>query len=189
MNYFTQLDMPSFPLQECLSSLIARDIINFDAGNQICLNTIPTDPGNFKLGCGSLERDWSSSYTITSDTGIETCIIPDKCVTMHPSDFTVLCTQFKDTVFEEVYQLIKSKYSIGRVRMIKSTPKTCMSWHMDHTLRLHYVVTTAPGCFMVIKDQVVHLPPDTWWVTDTTRPHTAFNGGASSRVHLVAEIL
>jgi hypothetical protein len=58
---------------------------------------------------------------------------------------------------------------------MKSEPKTCLSWHVDFSTRIHYPMKTQEGCFMVIADEVCHLTENTWWWTDTVLPHTAFN--------------
>jgi len=42
---------------------------------------------------------------------------------------------------------------------------------------------------MVIDDEVMHIPQNQWWMTDTTKYHTALNGSDQSRIHLVAAIL
>jgi hypothetical protein len=70
-----------------------------------------------------------------------------------------------------------------------SKPKTCLSWHTDSSKRLHYPLKTQEGCFMVIEDEVFHIPKNQWWLTDTVLPHTAFNSSKELRIHLVASIL
>ena len=42
---------------------------------------------------------------------------------------------------------------------------------------------------MVIEDEVLHMPADTWWYADTTLKHTAMNASNEYRIHLVAAIL
>jgi hypothetical protein len=42
---------------------------------------------------------------------------------------------------------------------------------------------------MVIADEVLHLERNTWWWTETTEPHTAFNASFKSRIHLVVVVL
>jgi hypothetical protein len=64
-----------------------------------------------------------------------------------------------------------------------------LSWHMDSTPRIHYVIKSQPGCLMVIEDTAKYLPTQTWWHTDTTKKHTAFNGSYEDRIHLVATVL
>jgi hypothetical protein len=85
--------------------------------------------------------------------------------------------------------MLNQQYILGRVRIMKSEPKTCLSWHNDNSERLHYPLSTHSGCFMVIEDEVMHLEYNNWYITDTTKKHTAFNGSTNSRIHLVAVIL
>jgi hypothetical protein len=42
---------------------------------------------------------------------------------------------------------------------------------------------------MVIEDEVKFLPENTWWKTNTLKPHTAFNASKENRIHLVAVLL
>ena len=42
---------------------------------------------------------------------------------------------------------------------------------------------------MVIEDECLHLENNKWYLTDTTKYHTVFNGSMNSRIHLVASIL
>lgn len=48
---------------------------------------------------------------------------------------------------------------------------------------------TQEGCYMVIEDEVKHLPQNTERPTDTTVNHTVFNGTKENRLHLVVSIL
>jgi hypothetical protein len=72
---------------------------------------------------------------------------------------------------------------------MKSKPKTCLSWHVDTTPRIHFPIKTQDGCFMVIDNEVQHLTKNTWWWTNTVAPHTAFNASKEDRIHLVAVVL
>jgi aspartyl/asparaginyl beta-hydroxylase (cupin superfamily) len=92
-------------------------------------------------------------------------------------------------VFEEIYYTLQKYYTLGRVRLMQSKPKTCLTWHNDNSKRIHLPIKTNAGCQMVIENQVQHMPAGTWWLTDTTVPHTAFNASTESRIHLVAVVL
>jgi hypothetical protein len=96
---------------------------------------------------------------------------------------------FKGTVFEEMYHVASEYWDFGRVRIMLSQPKTCLSWHRDTTDRLHYPIKTQEGCLMVIDNQVQFLAQDEWWYTYTKVPHTAFNGSRESRCHVVFTII
>tara|TARA_B100002019_G_scaffold192426_1_gene166441 strand:+ start:8350 stop:8895 length:546 start_codon:yes stop_codon:yes gene_type:complete len=152
---------------------------------QICLNSTKDDPDNYLLGAGSLIKDWSDAL---STEGRHTSKTPK--IEYKEEDFTELCSIFKGTVFESVYIKIKQHFKIGRIRIMTSKPKTCLSWHYDLHKRLHYVMRTNEfGCYMIIEKEIQHLPHNTWWVTDTTKYHTAINASQNDRLHLVGTIL
>ena len=97
---------------------------------------------------------------------------------------------FKDTYFKEVFDVLSSKYKLGRVRILLKEPRSTLSWHRDPEPRLHIPLITNPGCLMVIDNVAKHMPADgSVWVTNNTKYHNAFNGGEENRVHLVACVL
>jgi len=181
---FQQLDHPTYDLYPVLCELLSTGAVSW-AGNQMCINSVDNDPANFNLGTGSLEWDWDNQYKDENDV-LQT---PRRAVVYTEADFTTLSPQFNNTAFASVFELLASTYRVGRVRIMRSVPKTCLSWHMDSTPRIHYVIKTQPGAFMVIEDTSKYLPTQTWWLTDTTLKHTAFNGSYEDRIHLVATIL
>ena len=78
---------------------------------------------------------------------------------------------------------------MGRVRILKKSPRSTLSWHRDPEPRLHIPIITNPGCRMVIEDKAIHMPADgSAWITDATKYHNAFNGGEEDRIHLVATL-
>ena len=156
--------------------------------NQICLNSIPEEPDNYKLGVGSLIFDWDKMEREVKND-MHTISAPRSQRKLHDRDFTVLCSQFKGTRFEQIYNEIASRYKIGRARLMMNLPHNCLSWHVDATPRIHYPLKTQEGCLMVIEDEVLHMPADTWWYADTTLKHTAMNASNEYRIHLVAAIL
>lgn len=189
MNYFKQLNFPIFDsMYEELNDMIGRSLISWGSNNQICINTIPQDLDNYDLGTGSLVYDWSNSYKI-DENGVSRIIVPPRDFSLKEKDFSEVCSQFKGTVFEKMFNMLSQRYSLGRVRIMKSEPKTCMSWHIDDTPRIHFPIKTQRGCFMAIENEIFHLPEKTWWWTDTTKEHTAFNASKESRIHIVAVIL
>lgn len=186
MKYFKELNFQAFPkmLPE-LYTLINNGTLEWGSHNQVCLNSTQEKPTDYKLGTASLDYDWDNKEIIV-ENGITRIVVPKKAVPLKDSDFTILCDQFKNTVFEDVYNMLSNNFKIGRIRLMRLEPKTCLSWHVDHTARIHYPLTTQEGCHMVIDNEVIHLPQDTWWTTDTTKLHTAFNASKESRIHLVA---
>ena len=104
--------------------------------------------------------------------------------------YTELCPEFEGTYVEEVYNLIKSKFKVGRVRFLMKPPRSCLSWHRDPEMRLHIPIITNVGCRMVIEDTSFHMPANgDGYITDNTKYHNFFNGSEFDRVHLVATVL
>jgi len=155
-----------------------------DYDNQICINGVPGKTDDLSYGSGSLARDWNSSYW---DNG--QLIVPLKENILQESDFTELCDHFYGTVFEEIYKEMKKFFKLGRIRFMRSVPKTCLSWHRDDSMRLHYPITTHEGCLMVYDNSVYHLEKNNWYLADTLKFHTAINSSRRERIHLVASVL
>ena len=109
-------------------------------------------------------------------------------------DYCVFIPEIGHTYFKEVYDTLKdfvaTKYdgTLGRVRLIKSVPRVCLSWHRDPEPRLHVPIVTNIGAKMIIEDEVKHLPVGRAWYTNTIFYHSQFNGGEEDRVHLVTSI-
>lgn len=187
MNKFEELDLPIYDLYNELQKLIEQEkIVYKDDTDQICLNSIEGKEENYNFGRGSLHFDWDASYY---DHKKEKMVVPLREDKVEEKDFTVLCTQFKDTPFEIVYNALKEKFTLGRVRLIRSRPKTCMSWHKDDHPRVHFPLKTQEGCIMIIQDEMMHLEQNKWYITDTTVHHTAINSSREDRIHLVATII
>jgi len=105
-------------------------------------------------------------------------------------EFTQIATPWNGTVFEDVVNEIRIYFSIGRVRIMSLEPKTCLSWHRDDTIRLHLPLQTNENCFMVIDKEVKHLEQGKWYLTNTLKHHTVFNGNKEfTRYHLVINLL
>ena len=125
-------------------------------------------------------------YTKPDETGKE--VMRDKPI--DESKYTELVSDFKNTYFEEVYKKLKSKFKLGRVRILLKEPRSTLSWHRDPEPRLHIPIITNPGSIMVIDNVAKHLPADgSVWITNNTKYHNAFNGGEENRIHLVACVL
>lgn len=190
MNFVELNDLPKLELQASLDNLLNSQVVSWHKLNhQICLNTVPGEENNYSLGCGSLVWDWDNAREIENEDGSKTLDVPRFDVEKQETDFTVLCNQFAGTSFETAYRALESKYHLGRVRIMRSNPKTCLTWHVDRHPRVHYPIKTQEGCIMVIEDRAQHLPQDTWWFTNTLEKHTAFNGSGEIRIHLVATIV
>jgi hypothetical protein len=79
-------------------------------------------------------------------------------------------------------------YEIGRMRIMRLTPRTCYSFHRDLTPRIHVPIITNPENYMIIETELKHLTPGKIWWTDTRKLHTALNTGERDRFHLLVEV-
>ena len=153
-------------------------IKNFAA---IPLNQIPGDKSSTE---GHNVR--GTYWTIPDETGKEAK--RDKPI--DESKYTELVQEFKGTYFEEVFNILRKNFKLGRVRILLKEPRSTLSWHRDPEPRLHIPIYTNPGAIMVIDKRAQHMPADgSVWVTNNLKYHNAFNGGEENRVHLVACVL
>lgn len=180
--------LPRYDLQDELNALLRDDSIRWK-DNQICLNCTSENSYDYSEGVGSLRYDWPNAKKIKDKNGNEKIDVPLRDNPLPESAFQYFCKAFGDTQFEQIYQELAKRYKLGRVRLMKSKPKTCLSWHQDTSKRLHYPIKTQEGCLMVIEDTAYKLEQYTWYETDTTKHHTALNGSKEERIHLVACVL
>jgi len=149
--------------------------------NAICVNRIPDDENSI-TGGNVRGLYWTKPDTTNHE---EQRLEPVKELL-----YTELCPEFKDTYVEEVYNLISSKFKLGRVRFLMKPPRSCLSWHRDPEMRLHIPIITNEGCRMVIENTSFHMPSNgNGYITDNTKYHNFFNGSEFDRVHLVATVL
>lgn len=153
-------------------------ITNFAA---IPINRIPGDVDSIK---GHNVR--GEYWTFPDESGKE--VKRDKSI--DESKYTEIVPEFKNTYLEEVYNTLKKKFKLGRVRILLKEPRSTLSWHRDPEPRLHVPIITNPGCKMVIEDIAKHMPADgSVTITNNTKYHNFFNGGEQDRIHLVACVL
>ena len=153
-------------------------IKNFGA---IPLNEIPGDKDSTK---GHNVR--GTYWTLPDESGKEA--MRDKPI--DESKYTQLISNFHNTYFEEVYNVLTKNFKLGRVRILLKEPRSTLSWHRDPEPRLHIPIVTNPGCKMVIEDVAKHMPADgSVTITNNTKYHNFFNGGEQERIHLVACVL
>ena len=153
-------------------------ISNFGA---IPVNQIPNDDDSIK-GNNVRGIDW----TIPDEKGKEV----SRDVPIDESKYTQLVPEFENTYFKEVYETLKKRFKLGRVRLLLKEPRSVLSWHKDPEPRLHIPIITNLGCSMVIENVAKHLPADGQvTITNNTKYHNFFNGGEQNRVHLVACVL
>ena len=146
--------------------------------NAICVNRIPDDENSI-TGGNIRGLYWTKPDTTNHEE--------QRLEPVEEHLYTEICPEFKDTYVEEVYNLISSKYKIGRVRFLMKPPRSCLSWHRDPEMRLHIPIITNEGCRMVIEDTSFHMPKNgNGYITDNTKYHNFFNCSEVDRVHLVA---
>ena len=153
-------------------------IKNFAA---IPLNQIPGDKSSIE---GHNVR--GIYWTIPDESGKEA----KRDMYIDESKYTELLAEFRGTYFEEVFNILKKNFKLGRVRILLKEPRSTLSWHRDPEPRLHIPIITNKGCRMVIEDVSKHMPADgSVTITNNTKYHNFFNGGEQNRIHLVACIL
>ena len=147
----------------------------------ICLTRKPGDPESVK---GSKAR--GIYWTKPNKSGVEV----SRDIKIDESEYSEFIPDYENTYFKEVFDIISTKYKLGRIRILLKEPRSTLSWHRDPEPRLHIPIITNPGCLMVIDNVAKHMPADgSVWITNNTKYHNAFNGGEENRVHLVACVL
>ena len=95
-----------------------------------------------------------------------------------------------NTYFKNVYDVLSQHFRLGRARILKLDSRSSLSYHRDPEARLHIPIITNPGALMIVDKEAHHMPANGGvYYVDTTKYHTALNGGNQSRVHLVVTIL
>ena len=172
-------------LQEAYRQIITTK--KFDDGGgishfgAICLTRKPGDPESVK---GSKAR--GIYWTKPNKSGEEV----SRDIDIDESEYSEFIPDYENTYFKEVYEVISSRFKLGRVRILLKEPRSTLSWHRDPEPRLHIPIITNPGCIMVVDNVAKHMPADgSVWITNNTKYHNAFNGGEENRIHLVACVL
>ena len=147
----------------------------------IPINQIPND--NNSIDGHNLRGKY---WTIADESGKEV----SRDIEIDESKYTQLVSEFENTYFKEVYETLRKKFKLGRVRLLLKEPRSTLSWHKDPEPRLHIPIITNLGCSMVIENVAKHLPADgNVTITNNTKYHNFFNGGEQARIHLVACLL
>lgn len=95
---------------------------------------------------------------------------------------------FIGTYFEDIINMFP--FEVCRVRFLRLSSKSCYRFHRDMTYKFHIPIITNPSNMMIWPEQthrhIVHLPADGHiYFTETAISHTALNGGADYRYHIV----
>ena len=153
-------------------------VSNFGA---ISLTQIPGDPDSIK---GNKAR--GVFWTKPNQSGKE--VVRDEMI--NEAAYSEFIDDYKNTYFKEVFEVLSTKYKLGRVRILLKEPRSTLSWHRDPEPRLHIPIITNPGSIMVIENIAKHMPADgSVTITNNTKYHNFFNGGEQDRIHIVACVL
>ena len=117
----------------------------------ISLTQIPGDPDSVK---GSKAR--GVYWTKPDKSGKEV----SRDVTVDESAYSEFIKDYDNTYFKEVFDVLSSKYKLGRVRILLKEPRSTLSWHRDPEPRLHIPIITSPGAIMVVDHVAKHMPAD-----------------------------
>ena len=162
------------------------EVLNADKKyRQICLTKKEGQeaPRCFYEGSGGVYRTMVDSQEVVRQQELD------------ERDYSVFISELNHTYFKEVYdtlsEYVDKQYDgqLGRVRLMKSAPRNCLSWHRDPEPRFHVPIITNIGAKMVIEDEVKHLSTGRAWYTNTVYYHTQFNGGEAERVHIVSSLV
>jgi len=106
------------------------------------------------------------------------------------SVYTELIPEIKNTYFEEVYNKLSEFFVLGRLRALSLEPRRSLSYHRDPEPRVHIPIISNPGALTMVGNFCTYLPANgsAYWM-ETTKYHSAMNGGEERRVHIVATIL
>ena len=110
-----------------------KGVSNFGA---ISLTQIPGDPNSIK---GHKAR--GVFWTKPDGSGKE--VIRDEKI--DEAAYSEFIDDYKDTYFKEVFDVLSSKYKLGRVRILLKEPRSTLRWHIDPEPRLHIPIITNPG--------------------------------------------
>lgn len=144
-------------------------------------------PVNQRLGADALtETDLSGRYYARLDDRYEEVAVED---IVDEAAYTELNPIFSGTAFEDVFNALKQRFTLGRMRVLGKVPYNCNSWHRDPEPRIHIPIISNPGSLFVVNNHCTHLPADgSVYFTDTRGYHTGLNGGNQDRIHIVAAI-
>ena len=132
-------------------------VTNFGA---ISLTQIPGDPESIK---GNKAR--GVFWTKPDSSGKEA----RRDEMIDEAAYSEFIHDYKNTYFKEVFDVLSSKYKLGRVRVLLKEPRSTLSWHRDPEPRLHIPIITNPGSIMVIDNVAKHMPADgSVWITNNT---------------------
>ena len=115
-----------------------------------------------------------------------------KAMTRSTADYTILNKEIRESQLAEIFEIAQTfarqaDRNIGRIRLMRLNPKTCLSLHVDlDEWRLHIPLKTNPGAFFVVNNKVLRMPKaGSLYLLNTRDAHTAINASFEIRDHLV----
>ena len=118
--------------------------------------------------------------------------IPSKNLGVKPDiDYTI-------KMFDIPYiNSIIDELKLYKTRITTLNPRECYTWHRDLFPRVHIpVVSDTFKCFMIVQSrfnpndpgEIHRMPVGESYYIDTTKHHTAINGGTEDRIHLMGTV-
>ena len=163
-------------LKIALEDLLRYSYFKQGAVSGISLNKIPN----------SNKADLRGIYWIKNQEGEE----EQREEYVDESLYSEFIEKFNDSYFKQVYETLSNEFNIGRVRLLKLKPRQSLSYHRDPEPRLHIPITTNPGALLIVDQFACNLKADgNVYYTNTTKYHSALNGGETDRIHMVITLL
>lgn len=99
---------------------------------------------------------------------------------------SIYCHTHSSLENSEIARVIK-RHGAVRTRIMRMIPKYCYSVHHDRSKRIHIPIVTDNQAWMVwpYDNFCTQLKAGKMYLTDTTKPHSFFNGSTEERIHLV----
>ena len=101
-----------------------------------------------------------------------------------------MCPEFKDTYVEEVYNLVKKHFKIGRMRFLMK-PLVVVYLGIEIQKKITHTYYNKQRQYYGNRGYcLLHMPSDgAAYITDNTKYHNFFNGSECERVHLVSTLM
>jgi len=92
--------------------------------------------------------------------------------------------------FRFVLGALAERYTLASVRVSALEPQGRVAEHTDETapMRIHVPIVTNPEAVLELDGVEHRWQAGEAWLGDFSRPHRAWNGGATRRVHLLAVV-
>lgn len=177
VEYVNKIKDVSFDAERLRNDLLEWiDKHPFNDFDQICLTSKP----------GAEDRLYDGTCDKKHDANI-TGLAQHEEMGFDDNDYFVINPELRGTYIEEVLMEIRTKFDIRKSKLMLMKHHTCYNWHVDYNNHLHVPIITNAGCRMVVQDKSYEMPANgsLYHVNTLGIPHTFFNGGQESRIHLI----